>query len=87
MDAIIDNYFSIMERLGDEVENLEEELITAPTKETMTVIHRLKRQMIALRRSVWPLRDVIHLLQDSDNPLISATTKIYLRDIYDHTIQ
>jgi magnesium transporter len=87
MDAIVDNYFSIMEKLGEEIEDIEEVLITAPSKETLQAVHSLKREMIALRKSVWPLRDVIHYMQDTENPIISATTKIYLRDIYDHTIQ
>jgi magnesium transporter len=87
MDAIVDNYFNIMEKLGDDIEDIEEELITVPTRDTLRVVHDLKREMIALRKSVWPLRDVIHNLQDTDNPVISPNTKIYLRDIYDHTIQ
>jgi magnesium transporter len=87
MDAVVDNYFTIMEKLGEDVEDIEEELISAPNKGTLMVVHGLKRQLIALRKSVWPLRDVVHGLQDTDNPLVTPATKIYLRDIYDHTIQ
>jgi magnesium transporter len=87
MDAIVDNYFNIMEQLGDDIEEIEDDLISIPTKDTLSIVHDLKKEMIALRKSVWPLRDVIHLLQESDNPIISSSTKIYLRDIYDHTIQ
>jgi magnesium transporter len=87
MDAIVDNYFNIMEELGEDIEDIEENLITIPTRETLTVVHDLKREIIALRKSVWPLREVIHNLQDSDNPVITSSTKVYFRDIYDHTIQ
>ena len=87
MDAIVDNYFTIMEKLGDEVEDVEEDLMRKPTQQTLKIIQSLKRRMIAVRRSVWPFRDVVHSLQGTDNPLIAEATKIYLRDIYDHTIQ
>ena len=87
MDAIVDNYFTIMEKMGDDVDDIEEELISTPSRETLKVVHSQKREMIALRKSVWPLRDVVHSLQDSENQLITPNTKIYLRDIYDHTIQ
>ena len=87
MDAIVDNYFIIMENMGDEVEGIEEQLVSVPDNETLRLVHALKRETIAIRKSVWPLRDVVHSLQDSDNPLVTASTKIYLRDIYDHTIQ
>jgi magnesium transporter len=87
MDAIVDNYFNIMEKLGEDIEETEETVLAVPTRETLQNVHNLKREMITIRRSVWPLRDVVHSLEDSDNPLIKANTKLYLRDIYDHTIQ
>jgi magnesium transporter len=66
---------------------LEEELVTNPGPATLQVMHRLKREMIYLRRSVWPLREVIGALQRSDPKIISSQTHPYLRDVYDHTIQ
>lgn len=87
MDAIVDNYFIILEKLGEKIEVLEEELITNPVPETLHMIHNLKREMIFLRKSVWPLREVISNLERGESHLIMESTTIYLRDVYDHTIQ
>ena len=87
MDAIVDNYFTILERLGDRIEDFEEELVVNPTPETLQAIHHLKREMIFLRKSVWPLREVINRLERWESSLIKKSTSIYLRDLYDHTIQ
>ena len=87
MDAIVDNYFTILEKLGERIEYLEEELVKNPNPKTLQEIHRLKREMIFLRKSVWPLREVISGLQRGESSLIKKTTNIYLRDVYDHTIQ
>jgi magnesium transporter len=66
---------------------LEEELVADPTPETLQTIHDLKRDMIFLRKSVWPLREVIGGLERAESPLIGESINIYLRDVYDHTIQ
>jgi magnesium transporter len=87
IDAIVDNYFVILEELGDRVELVEDELLMNPSRENLHEIHNLKRKMIALRRSVWPLREVINKLDRSESSLIKKTTRIYVRDVYDHTIQ
>ncbi len=87
IDAIVDNYFVILEELGEKIEYLEEELVTDPTSETLQAIHSLKREMILLRKSVWPLREVISSLEREESSLIRESTGIYLRDVYDHTIQ
>lgn len=87
MDAVVDNYFLILEHFGDEIEDLEEELIVAPKPETLKAIQKYKRDMITLRRSVWPLRELINSLQRTESGLIKGTTQIYLRDVYDHSIQ
>ena len=87
IDAIVDNYFAILEGIGEKIEDLEEELVSHPKKETLHRIHELKREMIFLRKAVWPLREVISTLQRGDSPLIKNTTVVYLRDVYDHTIQ
>lgn len=86
-DAIVDNYFTILEKIGEKVEFLEEELVAKPTPETLQAIHNLKRDLIFLRKSVWPLREVISGLERGESSLIDASTKLYLRDVYDHTIQ
>ncbi len=87
MDAIVDSYFEVLEKLGEDVEYLEDELVTNPGQDALQLIHNLKHQMIYLRRSVWPLREVIAALERGETPLIKSTTMIYLRDVYDHTIQ
>lgn len=87
LDSIIDNYFIILEKLGEKIELLEEKLISHPVPETLNSMHKLKREMIFLRRSVWPLREVIVGLERGESSLIKGSTRIYLRDVYDHTIQ
>jgi len=87
VDIIVDNYFVILEKLGERVEALEEKLLTAPTTLTLQKIQRLKREMIFLRRWIWPLREVISGLERGESSRIQESTRIYLRDVYDHTIQ
>jgi len=87
LDSVVDHYFVVLEQVGEKVEFLEEELVTNPTPETLQTIHSLKRDMIFLRKSVWPLREVIGALERGESSLIKESTGIYLRDVYDHTIQ
>ena len=87
IDAIVDSYFVILEKLGEKIELLEDELISAPATETLHEIHYLKREMIFLRKAVWPLREVIGMMMRGESALIHDSMKIYLRDVYDHTIQ
>jgi magnesium transporter len=87
MDVIVDNYFSILERVGDRVELMDEELVANPEPKTLVEIQKLKREMIFLRKSVWPLREMISGLQRAESKLIKKQTEIYLRDVHDHTIQ
>jgi magnesium transporter len=87
LDMIVDNYFSIIERLGEEMESLEEELVGEPGPDTLQKIYGIKQRMISLRKSVWPLRDAVSRFNKLENPIVSDTTRIYMRDIYDHTVQ
>ncbi len=87
LDSIVDNYFIILEKLGERIEFLEEKLVTQPTPETLQMIHHLRREMIFLRKAVWPLREVVNGLERGESSLIKESTRIYLRDVYDHTIQ
>jgi magnesium transporter len=87
MDAIVDHYFIVLENLGEQIEFLEEELVTDPDPGTLQSIHELKRELIFLRKSVWPLREVISALERGESPLFHESSLIYLRDVYDHTIQ
>jgi magnesium transporter len=86
MDVVVDNYFAVMESLGEEIEGLESELIRNPKQETLRSIHRLKREMIFVRRSIWPLREVVGDMERRGSAMIHESTTIYLRDIYDHII-
>lgn len=86
IDSIIDSYFLMLEKLGEKIEDLEEELITNPLKTTLTKIYTLKREMLFLRKTVWPLREAISRLERGESDLITRSTHIYLRDVYDHTI-
>jgi magnesium transporter len=87
LDAIVDSYFGILEKIGERIENLEDELIERPTERILRQIHALKREMMSLRRSVWPLRELLSAILRDESPLICRQTHIYLRDVYDHTIQ
>jgi magnesium transporter len=87
IDAVVDNYFLILEDVGEDLEALEDELITSPAPDTSQQIHEMKRDMIFLRKSVWPLREVISRLARSESEIFEESTEIYLRDVYDHTVQ
>jgi len=87
LDSVVDHYFTILEKDGEKIEELEDKVVADPRPETLQEIHRLKREMIFLRRSVWPLRELVNSLERSESGLIHKSTRIYLRDVYDHTIQ
>jgi magnesium transporter len=87
VDALVDSYFPILERLGEHIESLEEELIADPTPETLDRIYRLRRDLLLLRRAAWPTREMINSLLRDDNPLITDETRLYLRDCYDHAVE
>jgi len=87
LDAIVDQYFIILETFGDQIESTEEELIGDFTQQTLEAIHSMKREMIFFRKQVWPLREVVGGLARGEMSLISEATHVYLRDVYDHTIQ
>jgi magnesium transporter len=86
IDAVVDHYFNVLEKLGEGIEALEEELIANPAKGTLHKIHQMKRQMILFRRSVWPLRESVGSLLRGDSVVIQKETMVYLRDVYDHII-
>jgi magnesium transporter len=86
VDAIVDYYFHVLEEIGERVERLEDEVVVNPTVNTLRTIHDVKRELIALRRSIWPMREVVNAMIRDESPLISKDVKIYLRDLYDHTV-
>jgi len=87
IDAVIDSYFLVIEKIGDITEDLEEELMENPTSDTMQTIQTLKRRMISLRKSIWPAREIIDFLGRDSTLFISDNTRTYLRDVYNHVIQ
>jgi len=87
IDAVVDNYFFVMEKLGERIDALEDALVDEPRRQLLHEIHILRREMINLRKAVWPLREVVGGLERLETPLIQSTTDVFLRDLYDHTIQ
>ncbi len=86
-DAVVDSYFPVLEKLGEEVESLEETVISNPTPPILREIRGVKRQLLEVRRAVWPARDAMSELLREDSFLIRPGTRVFLRDCYDHTIQ
>jgi magnesium transporter len=86
-DAVLDAFFPTLERLGDEVEEMEERLLVSPVPETFVAVRRLKRALLEVRHAVWPARDALNLLLIEEHALIRPGTKVFFRDCYDHTIQ
>lgn len=87
LDSIVDNYFILLEKVDLEIETLEEELLAKPDPKILQRIHTLKREMIMLRKSIWPLREVISGLQRDEIPQVSESINYFVKDLYDHTIQ
>lgn len=87
VDVVVDRYFGILETLGEEVESLGEELLTNATPKTLHVLHDIKKEVIQIRKAVWPLREVISNLERGESHLIKKATQVYLRDVYYHTVQ
>ncbi len=87
LDLTIDHYFVVIEGIGEHIEMLEEVVLNDPRPEVQTEINDLRREAIFLRRSIWPLREVLSALLRDESPLVEDRTKLFLRDAYDHTIQ
>ena len=87
IDAIVDNYFAILERVGEDIEDLEVLLLKNSGNQAVRRIHMLKRQMLLVRRAVWPMRELVNNFEKSESVWLEKSTRIFLRDVYDHTIQ
>jgi len=87
IDAVVDHYFVVLEEIGERLEALEDQLVTQPEPENLSIIHDLKRELVFMRRGVWPLREVIGGFDRLDTGAIHDFTRPYLRDLYEHTIQ
>ena len=86
LDAIVDRYFTILENIGERTEELEDTMLEQPKPGSLQAVHLLKRETLSLRRSIWPLREVINSLTRADDRFFRAETRPYLRDVYDHTV-
>ena len=86
IDLVVDNYFVELERFGEQMESLEDEVVARPSPQILRYVHRFKNDMIMLRKSLWPLREVIARLERRESPLISDNLSNYFRDVYDHTV-
>ena len=87
IDSIIDGFFPVLEAYGERIEELEDEVVTNPTRRTIEKIYQIRRELLALRRAIWPQRDAINALIRDGSDLISPEVRVYLRDCYDHAVQ
>ncbi len=87
IDALIDEFFPVLERYGEDIEQLENELIAKPSPAMLIEIHRIKRDLLMLRRAAWPERDLLNSILRDGSELITPETRIFLRDCYDHVVQ
>jgi magnesium transporter len=88
VDSAVDGFFPVVETIGDDLEALEDEIIEKPSRLTPARIHQLKREVVDLRRAIWPMRDAVSALtKEETSQLISPSTRIYIRDCYDHAVR
>lgn len=87
LDTIVDNYFIVLDKLDERIENIEDELLDNPEQTTLGAIHSIRKEVIRLRRNVTPLRDIIHALEREQFHFVDKSTQVYLRDLYDHVRQ
>lgn len=86
LDKVVDNYFLILETLGERIEVLQDELVERPSQDGLRRLHWMRRDTLLLRRSIWPLRGILGGLERERTSLFAETTRVYLRDVYDHTV-
>lgn len=87
MDAVVDHYFHILEKIGTRIETAEEQITEDPRMEILHTIHALKREVIFLRKQIWPLREIVSHLAKAESDLIQESTQLFLGDVHDHVIQ
>ncbi len=87
LDAIIDGFYPVLEDYGERIEELEDAVVTRPSRAILEEVHQVRRELLALRRAIWPQRDAINAMIRDPSPLLSEEVRIYLRDCYDHAIQ
>ncbi len=86
LDLIIDRYFVVLEQIGERTEQLEDDLMAKPDATQLKTLHQLKRETLVVRRTIWPMREVVNTLQRNESHFFTPETQLYLRDIYDHTV-
>jgi magnesium transporter len=86
LDAVVDRYFTVLEQIGERTEQLEDDLLAKPDAAQLQTLHQIKRETLTMRRSIWPLREVVNTLVRNDSRYFTPETQLYLRDIYDHTV-
>lgn len=87
IDTIVDNYFKVLESLGDKIEALDDHVISNPQTEMLHEIQQLKREVLYIRKSTWPLREITSTLLKGESSIVQDDTHIYLKDVHDHTVQ
>jgi magnesium transporter len=87
VDAVVDEYFAVLEMLGEKIEALQERVVANPNPDTLKDIHALKRQLLFVRRAVWPLREALNSLSRAEHPFLREPIKVFFRDVHDHVIQ
>jgi len=87
MDTVVDKYFALQDTFDELIEEVEDKLLSDPSSETLATIQKIKRELIFLRRTVSPLRELLAAIQRSESPLINEKTRRYFGDIYDHAIR
>jgi magnesium transporter len=87
IDAVVDNYFPVLERFGEQLDVLEDTVIMTPSRDTLNQVHAIKRDLLTLRKAFWPLRDAVNTLVRDPIPHLQEDTRLYLRDVHDHIIQ
>jgi magnesium transporter len=87
LDNVVDHYFVVLETFGEKLEDLETELLENPDKNSLTKLHNFRRETLGLRRTVYPLREMVAAFEKLDEPLFSHSNKVFTRDLYDHTIK
>lgn len=87
IDAVVDGYFPLIESYGEEIEALEDAVIAGPEASQVERLHHIRRNLLLLRRAIWPTREMINTLIRDETPLVAGQTRMFLRDAYDHTIQ
>jgi magnesium transporter len=87
LDAIVDNYFLTLEQISDKIEQIEDDIIEDPTPKDIQTIHELRRELLDLRKAIWPLREIISSLYRGEFPQFQSETLLYVRDVYEHIIQ